>query len=210
MTEIESAQKSLDAEIAKRDELREKRAAAMRQLAQAEADPTDPESQARRTGAKAAVIAIGDRLERQNELIDKARQELADVKARARRVVREIEQIEKAWTPRFDALPDLERLVSELWELAQSLHWPEIQELAQRARGLTIGAQRQQQGLANGRRGLEVLGDPGAVGPDHSDRWSGRGYDYGASSWAERDVRLQQIDRARQNLQDAVNGIPTP
>ena len=205
MTKIEEAQgKVAEAQTELRD-LQQKRLEVMRALADAERDPLDPTAQSRLQSAVAAVREIDQALGRQRKEIRRAETELAETRASARRLAREVVQVEKAWAPRFDALEDLERIAGELSDLAsftRGLDWPFLDETAQRLRGLVLSAKRQRQGLANGKRSLAMLGDGGGDGltDEQRERWTGLGYDYGYRQQMEKAVALAHIQDAQAEL----------
>ena len=197
-TKIEEAQAKVDAAQTELKELQEKRMEVMRTLAEAEADPMDPTAQSRLESAAAAVHEIDQRIGRQKKEIRKAETELAETRASARRLAREVEAVEKAWTARFDALEDLERIAGELADLAsftRGLDWEMLDDTAKRLRSLVLSAKRQRQGLANGKRSLAMLGDGGdGLTDEQRERWTGLGYDYGYR---------QQVEKALAHIQDS-------
>jgi len=204
MTKIEEAQAKVDAAEAELKDLQQKRMEVMRALADAERDPLDPTAQSRLQSAVAAVHEIDQALGRQKKEIRKAESELAETRADARRLAREVEQVEKAWAPRFDALEDLERIAGELSELAsftRGLDWEMLDKTAQNLRSLVLSAKRQRQGLANGKRGLAMLGDGGdGLTDEQRERWTGLGYDYGYRQQMEKAVALAHIQDAQAEL----------
>ena len=195
-TKIEEAQGKVAEAEAELRELQQKRLEVMRALADAERDPLDPTAQSRLQSAVAAVHEIDQALGRQKKEIRKAETELAETRASARRLAREVVQVEADWVPRFAILADLERVSAELAKLtAYPMDWPEMRETAQRLRGLVLSAKRQRQGLANGKRGLAMLGDGGdGLTDEQRERWTGLGYDYG--------YRLQ-VEKALAHIQDS-------
>jgi len=195
-TKIETAQAKVDAAQTELKDLQQKRMEVMRALADAERDPLDPTAQSRLQSAVAAVHEIDQALGRQKKEIRKAETELAETRASARRLAREVVQVEADWVPRFAILADLERVSAELAKLtAYPMDWPEMRETAQRLRGLVLSAKRQRQGLANGKRGLAMLGDGGdGLTDEQRERWTGLGYDYG--------YRLQ-VEKALAHIQDS-------
>ena len=196
MTKIEEAQAKVETAQTELRDLQQKRLEVMRALADAERDPLDPTAQSRLQSAVAAVHEIDQALGRQKKEIRKAETELAETRASARRLAREVVQVEADWVPRFAILADLERVSAELAKLtAYPMDWPEMRETAQRLRGLVLSAKRQRQGLANGKRGLAMLGDGGdGLTDEQRERWTGLGYDYG--------YRLQ-IEKSAAHIQDS-------
>ena len=202
MTKIEDAQAKVEAAQAELKELQQKRVEVMRALAAAEADPMDPTAQSRLESAVAAVREIDQALGKQRKAIRKAETELAETRADARRLKREVIQVETNWVPRFAILADLERVSAELAKLtAYPMDWPEMRETAQRLRGLVLSAKRQRQGLANGKRSLAMLGDGGdGLTDEQRERWTGLGYDYGYRQQMEKAVALAHIQDAQAEL----------
>ena len=196
MTKIEEAQAKVDAAEAELKKLQQKRLEVMRAVADAERDPLDPTAQSRLQSAVAAVHEIDQALGRQKKEIRKAETELAETRASARRLAREVVQVEADWVPRFAILADLERVSAELAKLtAYPMDWPEMRETAQRLRGLVLSAKRQRQGLANGKRSLAMLGDGGdGLTDEQRERWTGLRYDFG--------YRLQ-VEKALAHIQDS-------
>jgi len=202
MTKIEEAQAKVDAAEAELKKLQQKRLEVMRAVADAERDPLDPTAQSRLQSAVAAVHEIDQALGRQKKEIRKAETELAETRASARRLAREVVQVEADWVPRFAILADLERVSAELAKLtAYPMDWPEMRETAQRLRGLVLSAKRQRQGLANGKRSLAMLGDGGdGLTDEQRERWTGLGYDYGYRLQIEKSAALAHIQDAQAEL----------
>ena len=211
-TKIEEAQAKVDAAEAELKDLQQKRMEVMRALAEAERDPTDPTAQSRLQSAVAAVYEIDQSLGRQRKEIRRAETELAETRESARRLAREVVQVEKTWTPRFDALADLERIAGELADLAsftRGLDWESLDETAKRLRSLVLSAKRQRQGLANGKRSLAALGDGGdGLTDEQRERWDGRGFEFGQARVYRTGVQLAQIEQSRQALEDLWPDIP--
>jgi len=201
-TKIEEAQGKVAEAEAELRELQQKRMEVMRALADAERDPLDPTAQSRLQSAVAAVHEIDQALGRQKKEIRKAETELAETRASARRLAREVVQVEADWVPRFAILADLERVSAELAKLtAYPMDWPEMRETAQRLRGLVLSAKRQRQGLANGKRSLAMLGDGGdGLTDEQRERWTGLGYDYGYRLQIEKSAALAHIQDAQAEL----------